>query len=83
MNEMHEKQIQVAQQAAQSGVLQFLERAEEDCIQRLCMKVRAGATDRDILGEACVLSELRRLQDQCVQQIKIGAYAAMKETGGR
>lgn len=83
MNERIEQKIMIAQKTAQSGILQFLEEAEDNCVRKLVMLSNGGASSEILAREVAVLAELRNLQGVCVRQVKEGALAAARETGGQ
>lgn len=84
MDDKSELKIRIAQEAAQSGVLKFLEEAEMDVVDRLIGMYSGGVfTTEQMIGQVGALAELRMLQRTVLGKIKEGAAAALRETGGQ
>jgi hypothetical protein len=82
MTPRDEMKIKIAQEAAQSGVLRFLEEAEDVVVNRLIAEYRGACNHDKLIGEVAVVAELRALQARCVRAIKEGVEAGKRDTGG-
>lgn len=83
MDQRTELKIKIAQEAAQSGILKFLEEAEDTVINRLIAEYRGACSHDKLVGEVAVVAELRALQARCMRVIKEGAEAGIRETAHR
>lgn len=83
MTPKDEVKIKIAQQAAQSGILPFLEEAEDRVTNRLIAEYRGTCNHDRLIGEVAVLAELRALQARCMSAIKEGVLAASRDIGDK
>lgn len=81
MDPAAEAKIKIAQQASQSGILPFLEEAEDRVVNRLIAEYRGTCNHDRLVGEVAVLAELRALQARCMSAIKQGVLAANRDIG--